>query len=152
MNNVRNRNTCPHCGKSLPKPRNPVPTVDVIIPRGNSIVLIKRRNPPSGWALPGGFVDYGETLEYAAVREAKEETGLDCHILDLLGVYSDPNRDVRLHTISTVFIVDWKGEIQAGDDADEAVWFPLERLPGTIAFDHARIITDYQCWKERNGR
>ena len=127
--------------------RNPVPTVDALIydPR-RGIVLIERKNPPHGWALPGGFVDYGETVERACVREAKEETGLDVVLTGLLGVYSDPARDQRLHTMSVVFTaqaVDPEA-LQAGDDAGRAVFFPLEALPAAIAFDHARIIADFQ--------
>ena len=126
--------------------RNPLPTVDMVIhddERG--IVLVKRRFPPPGWALPGGFVDYGETVENAAIREAKEETRLDVEIKGLLGVYSDPARDPRKHTISVVF---WgkcsnPDEIEGGDDAGEAAFFRLDELPSPLAFDHALIVSDF---------
>ncbi len=122
---------------------NPVPTVDIIIKYGSGIILIKRRNPPPGWALPGGFVDYGETLEQAAVREAKEETGLDVELLRQLHTYSDPKRDSRQHTISTVFIAGSSGAAQAGDDAAELGVFHSGNLPQEIAFDHRDILNDY---------
>ena len=123
--------------------RNPVPTVDIIIEVEGGIVLIKRRNPPHGWAIPGGFVDYGETVEAAAVREAREETGLDVRLTRLLGVYSDPARDPRLHTISTVFVAAASGTPVAGDDAADAGVFNQDTLPEQIAFDHRAILEDY---------
>ncbi|MBN2720661.1 MAG: NUDIX hydrolase [Proteobacteria bacterium] len=122
---------------------NPVPTVDIIIEVEKGIVLIKRRNPPPGWAIPGGFVDYGETVENAAVREAKEETSLDVELTRLLGVYSDPDRDPRGHTISTVFVARSSGTPAAGDDAAEATVFTESTLPRDIAFDHRQILEDY---------
>lgn len=122
--------------------RNPVPTVDIIIEIGGGIVLIKRKNPPFGWAIPGGFVDYGETLEAAAVREAKEETGLDVTLRCQMHSYSDPSRDSRLHTISTVFIAQAGGTPHAADDAVEVGIFTRGNLP-TLAFDHAEILDDY---------
>jgi ADP-ribose pyrophosphatase YjhB (NUDIX family) len=124
-------------------PRNPVPTVDIIIEVEGGIVLIKRRNPPPGWAIPGGFVDYGETVEAAAVREAKEETGLDVRLIRLLGVYSDPARDPRSHTISTVFVATASGTPVADDDAADAGVFTEDNLPTEIAFDHRKILEDY---------
>ncbi|MBM4320663.1 MAG: NUDIX hydrolase [Deltaproteobacteria bacterium] len=124
--------------------RNPVPTVDVIIRCAGGIVLIRRANPPLGWALPGGFVDYGETLEQAARREALEETGLEVTLRRQLHTYSDPARDPRQHTISTVFVADAEGEPRGGDDAAEALVFPLDGLPGGLCFDHARILEDYR--------
>jgi 8-oxo-dGTP diphosphatase len=133
---------CPNCGHELQDFRNPVPTVDVIIETGNGIVLIRRRNPPPGWALPGGFVDYGETLEEAARREAFEETGLRVNLLRQLHSYSQPDRDPRLHTISTVFLATAEGLPTAGDDAAEAQIFNKENLP-PLAFDHREIINDY---------
>jgi ADP-ribose pyrophosphatase YjhB (NUDIX family) len=123
--------------------RNPVPTVDVIIELESGIVLIKRRNPPPGWAIPGGFVDYGESVETAAVREAREETGLDVRLVRLLGVYSDPQRDPRSHTISTVFIAEASGLPVADDDAADADIFTEDTLPEEIAFDHRKILEDY---------
>jgi 8-oxo-dGTP diphosphatase len=130
--------------------RNPIPTVDIIIEQdggpagGKKIVLIKRRNPPHGWAIPGGFVDYGETIEAAAVREAYEETGLRVTLLRQFHTYSDPSRDPRKHTISTVFIARAEGAPVAGDDAAEAAAFGMDSLPGPLAFDHGSILKDYR--------
>lgn len=123
--------------------RNPAPTVDIIILYGDGVVLIKRKNPPEGWALPGGFVDYGETLEDAAVREAREETGLDVKLVRQFHAYSDPRRDPRQHTITTVFIAEASGKAEAGDDAAELGVFRADNLPGSIAFDHREILNDY---------
>ncbi|GAB4388657.1 MAG: NUDIX hydrolase [Thermodesulfovibrionales bacterium] len=123
--------------------RNPVPTVDIIIEYQGGIVLIARRNPPLGWALPGGFVDYGETLEEAAVREAREETGLSVELTRQFHTYSDPRRDPRGHTISTVFVARGTGSLRAADDAAEAGVFTEGSLPGDIAFDHRGILEDY---------
>lgn len=134
---------CPHCGKSVERYRNPVPTVDIIIEIEGGIVLVQRKNPPPGWALPGGFVDYGESLEEAARREAKEETSLDVESLVQFGAYSDPARDPRQHTISVVFTGRGKGELRAGDDAKGVHVFTSENIPGDLAFDHGRILKDY---------
>lgn len=132
----------------MPKYRNPVPTVDCIIHPHDDvdvIVMIRRKNPPYGWALPGGFVDYGESLETAAVREAKEETGLDVQLVRQFHTYSDPARDPRQHTVSTVFIAQADdGDPVGMDDAAEAAWFQLDALPGAIAFDHRSIIEEYR--------
>lgn len=122
--------------------RNPVPTVDIIIELDHGIVLIERANPPPGWALPGGFVDYGETLEDAACREAREETGLVVRLHSQLHTYSDPRRDPRGHTISTVFIATASGTLKAGDDAKNAAIFTAAHLP-PLAFDHGQILQDY---------
>lgn len=123
--------------------RNPAPTVDVVILLpGDRVVLVERRNPPPGWAIPGGFVDVGETVEAAAVREAKEETGLDVRLEALLHVYSDPRRDPRKHTLSTVFVGRADGEPIGGDDAARAVAFRWDALPTPLAFDHAEILAD----------
>ncbi len=137
--------TCPKCGTRIRVYKNPVPTVDVIIELGHKgeIVLIKRRNPPLGLAIPGGFVDYGERVEDAAVREAREETGLNVKLKYLLGVYSDPKRDSRLHTISTVFVASAKGKPQAGDDAKEVVVISPDAITDPLCFDHKQIISDY---------
>jgi 8-oxo-dGTP diphosphatase len=135
--------TCSSCGAQVKRHRNPFPTVDIIIEVQGGIVLIERKNPPHGWALPGGFVDYGERLEDAAVREAREETSLDVTNLRLLGCYSDPGRDERMHTISTVYIADGCGQLQAADDAADAGIFQLENLPEPLCFDHAAILKDY---------
>lgn len=126
---------------SEPRP-HPIPTVDVIIRVAGGIVLVRRRYPPPGWALPGGFVDAGETLEAAAAREALEETGLAVRLVRQFHTYSDPARDPRRHTISTVFLADADGVPRGGDDAAEARAFPPGQLP-PLAFDHARIIADY---------
>jgi ADP-ribose pyrophosphatase YjhB (NUDIX family) len=123
--------------------KNPIPTVDIIIELKGGVVLIKRKNPPDGWALPGGFVDYGETLEYAAAREAKEETGLDIKLIRQFHTYSDPRRDPRHHTITTVYVAKAQGAAIAGDDAKEAGVFQKEALPDKIAFDHKEILNDY---------
>ncbi|MDD2851488.1 MAG: NUDIX hydrolase [Desulfuromonadaceae bacterium] len=135
--------TCPSCGSEVKQHRNPFPTVDIIIEINNSIILIERRNKPFGWALPGGFVDYGESLENAAVREAREETSLDISNVRLLGCYSDPTRDNRMHTISTVFIASGHGIPRAADDAVNLAIFKLDSLPSQLCFDHARILEDY---------
>lgn len=139
--------TCPSCGAAVKQYRNPFPTVDIIIELDNSIVLIKRKNPPHGWALPGGFVDYGESLEAAAIREAQEETGLAIQNLHLLGCYSDPARDERMHTITTVFIAQATGTPQAADDAAELALFSPDRLPSPLCFDHAGILADYRSFR-----
>ncbi|MDH7499095.1 MAG: NUDIX hydrolase [candidate division NC10 bacterium] len=122
----------------------PLPTVDVIIElKDQGIVLIRRKNPPHGWALPGGFVDYGETLEEAAVREAREETSLEVKLIRQFHAYSDPARDPRGHTISVVFIASASGEPRAADDAREVGVFRADSLPEPLAFDHRQILADY---------
>jgi 8-oxo-dGTP diphosphatase len=128
--------------------KNPFPTVDIIIEikdkKGNAgFILIKRKNPPYGWALPGGFVDYGESLEEAAVREAKEETSLDIELVSQFHTYSNPGRDPRFHTISTVFIARAAGRPKAQDDAEEIGIFNAESMPHPLAFDHEQILDDY---------
>jgi 8-oxo-dGTP diphosphatase len=133
---------CPHCNVDVHIYRNPVPTVDIIIEIDPGIVLIERKNPPLGWALPGGFVDYGESYEEAALREAKEETGLIVTELRQFHTYSDPGRDARMHTASTVFIGTAQGKPIAADDAISARIFSRENLP-SLAFDHKRILDDY---------
>ena len=127
--------------------RNPAPTVDIIIEIGEAIVLIERKNPPPGWALPGGFVDYGESFEDAARREALEETGLEVQLLRQLHTYSHPDRDARRHTASTVFIATASGVPLAADDAKDARLFSLNELP-KLAFDHTRILADYGEYKK----
>lgn len=130
--------------------RNPVPTVDVIIEIDGQIVLIERRNAPTGWALPGGFVDYGEPLAAAARREAMEETGLQVELTELFFAYSDPGRDPRQHTISAVFLARASGTPIGADDAAKAALFSVDELPGPIVFDHAIIIADYVRYR-RDG-
>jgi 8-oxo-dGTP diphosphatase len=135
--------SCPRCGEKVKSYRNPFPTVDIIIECADGIVLIERKNEPFGWALPGGFVDYGETLENAAVREAREETSLKVSDLRLLGCYSDPARDPRAHIISTVYVARGEGSPEAADDAANVAVFPLTALPPLLCFDHRRILDDY---------
>lgn len=132
--------------------KNPIPTVDCIIQLpGERIVLIRRAKPPLGWALPGGFVDEGEALHDAAVREAKEETGLTVDLSEQFFTYSDPARDPRRHTLSTVYLGWAEGEPKGGDDAAEARAFKLDELPGDLVFDHGQILQDFLTWK-RTGR
>lgn len=132
--------------------RNPIPTVDIIIEMSDRphrpIVLIERLNEPYGWAIPGGFVDYGEPVEVAARREAQEETGLAIELIEQFQVYSDPSRDPRKHTMSVVFIATAKGEPQAGDDAKGIALFESWRVPENLCFDHDRILRDY--WRYRH--
>jgi 8-oxo-dGTP diphosphatase len=140
---------CPCCGSELEKYKNPFPTVDIIIETEKGIILIKRKNPPHGWALPGGFVDYGESLEAAAVREAKEETSLDIQLISQLGAYSDPSRDPRFHTVSVVFRARAvSGSLVAADDAVDAGCFNQGSLPQDLAFDHGKILKDYFSSKQ----
>ncbi|MBU7016878.1 MAG: NUDIX hydrolase [Theionarchaea archaeon] len=120
-------------------------TVDAVIVEKGKILLIRRGRPPykDFWALPGGFVEYGETVEDAVVREVKEETGLTCDVVRLTGVYSAPDRDPRGHTISTAFVMKVKsGDVSPGDDAAGASWFSIQELPDKIAFDHGQIIKE----------
>jgi 8-oxo-dGTP diphosphatase len=126
-------------------PRNPLPTVDAIVEFGGGVVLVERRNPPSGWALPGGFVDWGESVEEAVAREVREETGLSLHDLRQFHVYSDPRRDCRAHTITTVFVARGEGTLRAADDAKAARVFRTDDLPREIAFDHRGILEDYRA-------
>jgi ADP-ribose pyrophosphatase YjhB (NUDIX family) len=139
---------CAHCGEQTKEYVNPLPTVDIIIEvEDRKIVLIKRKNLPIGWAIPGGFVDYGESLEDAAIREAKEETGLDVTLIRQLHTYSRPDRDPRHHAISTVFIARAAGTPVAADDAAEIGLFNRNHLPHPLAFDHKEILEDY-FWRK----
>jgi 8-oxo-dGTP diphosphatase len=135
----------------MPMPVTPLLTADIIIELSNRpgrpIVLIERRNPPYGWAIPGGFVDVGETVEQAAVREAREETALSVRLTAMLGVYSNPSRDARGHTASVVFVATALGEPEARDDAAALAIFNPESLPPNLAFDHARILSDYRVFR-----
>lgn len=124
-----------------------MPTVDIIIEAEGGIVLIERRYEPLGWALPGGFVDYGETAEQVAIREAREETSLEIDNLRLLGCYSDPARDLRHHTISTVYVARGRGIPTAGDDAAGAAIFAITDIPLSLCFDHGKILSDYRRQK-----
>jgi len=135
---------CSKCGNEIEVYKNPIPTVDIIIEiESKGIILIKRKNPPFGWAIPGGFVDYGESLEEAAIREAKEETNLEVKLIRQFHTYSDPKRDPRHHSISTVYIAKGKGKPKAKDDALEIGIFNELNLPDEIAFDHRSILKDY---------
>lgn len=136
---------CPNCSAPVTMYRNPAPTVDIVIYAPvKGVVLIERANEPHGWALPGGFIDYGETCEAAAIREAKEETNLDVVLTGIIGVYSDPTRDPRHHTMSVAYSAVAKDVslLTAGDDAQNARFFPLESLPH-IVFDHNLIVADF---------
>jgi 8-oxo-dGTP diphosphatase len=136
------------------KPVTPLLTVDIIIEMtdrpGRPIVLIERKHPPHGWALPGGFVDVGETLEAAAVREAREETSLDVMLTALLGNYSDPARDPRGHTVSAVYIAAASGTATAADDA-ASLDLCDPAAPPALVFDHDMILADYLAWRDGNG-
>lgn len=141
---------CPHCGTETDAYLNPLPTVDIIIELDDrGIILIERKNYPFGWALPGGFVDYGETLEDAAIREAKEETGLDVQLIQQYHTYSNPDRDPRHHSISTVFIANAIGTPSAADDAANIGIFSCDNLPSPLVFDHAQILADYFALREK---
>lgn len=146
---MKKKVVCPHCGKEYSAYRNPTPTTDVVIysPK-RGIVIIKRANIPLGYALPGGFVDEGEQVEKAAIREMREETGLDVELVGLLGVYSRPDRDPRQHTVSTVFVGTPRDpdKLKAGDDAAGAAFYSLYALPEPIVFDHSKIIADFRSY------
>jgi 8-oxo-dGTP diphosphatase len=154
MHKIRSFTTaCAQCGSAVAQ-RNPFPTVDIVLHHaGRGILLIERRNAPFGWALPGGFIDYGESAEQAAIREAQEETGLSVRLTGLLGVYSDPERDPRFHTLSVVYTAQCDEDAIpcAGDDAKNARFFPLDELPDDVAFDHRRIVADFTKTMSRSA-
>ncbi len=130
---------------------NPIPTVDIIIElEGRGIVLIERKNPPYGWAIPGGYLDYGESLEEAAVREAREETTLGVQLQEQFYTYSRPDRDPRHHTVTTVYLARAEGEPVAADDAKGIGIFTEDTLPRPLAFDHEKILKDY--FEQKRGR
>lgn len=139
----------------MPRPRTPEIAADIVIELddrpGRPIVVIERAHPPLGHALPGGFVDIGETVEHAAVREAREETGLEVTLAGLLGVYSDPARDPRGHTVAIVYVATARGEPRAGDDAAGTLVVDPERVPPLIG-DHDRIVADYLAWRRARDR
>jgi 8-oxo-dGTP diphosphatase len=136
----------------MPKPITPLLAADVIIELtdfpNRPIVLIERANPPYGWAIPGGFVDLGEIVEQAAVREAQEEVGLEVRLIALLGIYSDPVRDSRGHTVTAVYVAEAAGTPVAADDAKNCRLFRLNELPESLAFDHAQVLADYKKYRE----
>jgi len=132
--------------------RNPVPTADVIIEIGDKIVLIERNSPPAGFAIPGGFIEEGESAEACAIREMKEETGLDVTLVELFSVYSDPARDPRRHTMTVVYIGRATGEPKGGDDARRAFLVDPQTLPEPLAFDHGRILADYIRYRKTGHR
>jgi len=147
---MRVTETCPRCGYIFTRYHNPLPAVDIIIEyQDQGLVLIERQKPPYGWALPGGFVDYGESLEEAAAREAKEETGLTVKLLGQFHSYSDPKRDPRQHVITMVFVARGAGRPKAASDARSVAIFPVDELPPNLAFDHGLILQDYL--KARNA-
>jgi len=136
------------------KPVTPLLAADALIELvdrpGRPIVLIERANPPYGWAIPGGFVDLGETLEAASIREAREETSLEVELKVLLGIYSRPQRDPRGHTVTAIYVAQASGTPQAADDAKNVGVFSLDALPQPLAFDHAQVLEDYRRYRE-NG-
>ena len=139
--------TCPHCGKPYSSYKNPTPTADVVIyAPDRGVVIIRRANEPVGFALPGGFIEEGECAETAAVREMREETGLDVELTGLLGVYSRPKRDPRQHTLTVVYTGRARNPeaVMAGDDAAHAAFYPLDDLPAPLVFDHAEILEHFR--------
>lgn len=143
MSNLPTHLTCPVCGNEVLKYNNPFPTVDVLISYQGGVVLIERNNPPAGWAIPGGFIEYGESAEETAVREMREETNLELENLQLFTVRSAPHRDPRFHTVTVVFTAEGVGELKAGDDAGDARVYTRDSLPDTIAFDHREVLQLY---------
>jgi len=137
----------------MTRPQTPLLAVDVIVEMGMParVVLVQRRHPPHGWAIPGGFVDVGETVAQAARRELKEETALDVELTELLGCYSNPNRDPRGHTVSVVFIGRARGKPRAGDDAGMVELFD-PAAPPALVFDHAQILADYRALRTSGQR
>ena len=158
LDNKKSRTVlCPKCGAVIKEYRAPLPTVDIIIEcqtqeNQKGVVLIMRNREPRMWALPGGFCEYGESLEQAAVREAEEETGLKIKLMNQFQTYSDPSRDPRHHSITTVFVATSSGKPVAGDDADEVGVFNKGNIPEMMAFDHREILNDYFLYEETGSR
>jgi len=147
------RITCPACGASLARAPYPLLTVDAIVRNGDgAVLLVERRFPPLGWALPGGFVELGETLETAVAREVLEETGLNVENFEQFRAYSDPARDARHHIITIVFSGWAAGEPHGADDAAEARFYPLDALPEPLAADHGAILADFRLGLARGDR
>lgn len=136
----------------MTKPVTPLLAADALIELvnvpGRPIVLIERRNPPYGWAIPGGFVDVGETVETTAVREALEEVSLQVTLTGLLGIYSSPKRDPRGHTVTAIYVAEAKGQPVAADDARSVGVFTLDQLPSPLAFDHELVLQDFRRYRK----
>lgn len=146
------RLVCPHCGRRLDRWDQPRITVDALVANpSHEVLLIERGHFPPGWALPGGFVDAGESLEQAVARELLEETGLTARELTQFHTYSQPGRDPRHPTVTTVFLAVAEGDLSAGDDARRAAYFPLDRLPA-MAFDHGDILKDWESYRRTGAR
>ena len=138
MNKIQANSPCPYCGRY----KNRVATVDAVVIKHDKVLLIKRTNEPfkDYWALPGGYMDFNENALEASVRELKEETGLSAEHIRFISVYSDPSRHPQ-QVVSVAYLIDkWQGQVKAGDDAGQAEWFTLSKLPSNLAFDHRRIL------------
>ncbi len=137
------KRSCPNCGYITEEYMNPKPTVDILVDYGGKALLIRRKNPPYGWAIPGGYIDYGESAEDAAIREIREEAGIEVTGLAQFHTYSNPGRDPRHHTITLVFTAESADTPRAGDDAEAYGLFGEHELPSPLVFDHAKVLADY---------